>query len=74
MEGLYLKMLWIMLGIEEKNSLQIIPVDEFVQHNEESKSLIYNSPFKYSENMDFNEFKLKLEQYVKTNPYPVLNE
>ena len=30
--------------------------------------------FKYSENMDFNEFKLKLEQYVKTNPYPVLNE
>ncbi len=31
---------------------------------------ISNNDFKFSDDMTFNEFKIKLEEYSKNNPYP----
>ena len=31
---------------------------------------ISNKDFKFSDDMTFDEFKLKLEEYSKNNPYP----
>ena len=37
-------------NIEDKNGMNIIPLEEYINHNEEAKNFIYNSPLKYSEN------------------------
>ena len=31
------------------------------------------SNFNFSENMSFEQFKIKLEEYAKNNPYPNIN-
>ena len=32
------------------------------------------SNFEYNQNMSFDEFKIKLEEYAKNNPYPNIND
>ena len=33
-----------------------------------------NNNINFSNNLNFNEFKLKVEEYVKSNSYPILDE
>ena len=39
-----------------------------------SNQNINRSVFNFSEDMNYDEFKLKLEEYSKNNPYPDINE
>jgi len=32
------------------------------------------SNFKYNKDMSFDEFRIKLDEYAKNNPYPNINE
>ena len=38
------------------------------------KSNYERSDFNFDNDMSFNEFKLKLEEYVKKNPYPKIDD
>ena len=39
-----------------------------------SNSHKINTNFNFSENMSFDEFKIKLEEYSKNSPYPNIDE
>ena len=38
--------------------------------NNQSQNKTNTSNFTFSENMSFEQFKIKLEEYAKNNPYP----
>ena len=39
-----------------------------------SNQNLNRNDFNFSEDMNYDEFKLKLEEYSKNNPYPDINE
>ena len=39
----------------------------------QSQNKTNTSNFTFSENMSFEQFKIKLEEYAKNNPYPNIN-
>ncbi len=39
----------------------------------QSQNKTNTSNFTFSENMSFEQFKIKLEKYAKNNPYPNIN-